>query len=187
MVEYHKSSPGVSPYRATHCKRSAFIHVRRMGSSDPVLVFPCPRSNAPVSRRGKGGRRFVVLHHEELALAPPARQPRRDNGLQCSLIGGLGAGSPDTGLPCSPAFSPSCPPTSQAGYFQKKKDGSNSDLTISVPPRKPASIKPIFSKSIAQTGQQFFLSRPVIAKPKIPGNGHSPSVKGRRHKKQRCR
>ena len=106
MVEYHKSSPNVSPYRATHCKRSAFIHVRRMGCCDPVMVFPCPRSNAPVSRRGKGGRRFVVLHHEEFALAPPARQPYRDNGLQCSLIGGLGAGPPDTGPSCTPAPSP---------------------------------------------------------------------------------
>jgi hypothetical protein len=98
MVEYHKSSPGTSPSRATHCERSTCVHVRRTACSEPVLVFLRRSSNAPVSRRGKGGRRFVVPHHEEPALAPPARPPCRASGPQCSLIGGLCTGPPHTGL-----------------------------------------------------------------------------------------
>ncbi len=58
---------------ANHCKRNACLPMRRAAYQHPVLVCPYERSNAAVSRRGKGGRRFVVLHHEELALTPPAQ------------------------------------------------------------------------------------------------------------------
>ena len=49
MVEYHKSSPSVSPYRATHCKRNALRHVHRMACSNWIMVFLVRRGKAPVA------------------------------------------------------------------------------------------------------------------------------------------
>ncbi len=89
------------------------------GFSNWALAFLVQRSNAPLSRRGKSGRRFVVLHHEKLALAPPAHPPRCDSRPQCSRFRGLCTGSPDTRLYEDPQTARQRRPTSPSKNFSK--------------------------------------------------------------------
>lgn len=49
--------------------------MRRVACQNPVWVSPYERCNTAVSRRVKGGRRFVVIHHQEFALDLPAQPP----------------------------------------------------------------------------------------------------------------
>ncbi len=50
---------------------NACLHVLRRQGNNRVSAFPRGRNTVPVRRMGKGGRRFVVLHHEALVLEGP--------------------------------------------------------------------------------------------------------------------